>query len=401
MPPIDSPEALQILDCLIKGGGEARFVGGCVRDYLVQRPFTDIDIATTHTPEKVQELLEEQGIHVVPTGIKHGTVTAVIDKKPFEITTLRKDISCDGRHAEVEYTDSWEEDAARRDFTMNAMSMDRDRKLYDYFGGKNDLECCIVRFVGAPMLRIQEDYLRILRMFRFHAYYGEGVIIEEQLRACAACAAGVDTLSGERIQQEMLKILSASDPYYVLQEMNRIGVLHSIFPGLSHPLTFDILDGLVELKISINALTKLSSILINNDINKDNFGAISQRWVLSNDDKKHLSRTVFPEAEIDAGSDEMQQKRAIRVLGKSIFHEVVQLAWAKEGAAVNATFEAMLELSERWTPPKLPIRGVDLLKMGVEEGKEVGRLLKKAEDYWEENEYIPTRDELLELVKQG
>ena len=192
---------------------KAYVVGGCVRDAIVKRPIKDIDIATPQTPENVIKLLTAEDIKVIPTGIKHGTVTAVHGKETIEITTLRRDLDCDGRHAEVEFTNNWQEDAARRDFTMNALSMDLDGNIYDYFNGIHDLHKGIVKFVGNPDARVQEDYLRILRYFRFEAHYGTHAIDKESLNACIKFKQNIESLSGERIQAEMFKLLSARDPH--------------------------------------------------------------------------------------------------------------------------------------------------------------------------------------------
>ncbi len=202
-----------------------RFVGGAIRNSLLKLKVEDVDVATKLTPQKVTELLEKSNIRAIPTGIKHGTVTALIDGKNFEITTLRSDISCDGRHAKVSWSSDWQEDARRRDFTMNALYLSAGGELFDYFCGTEDIEKGIVRFIGNPKERIAEDYLRILRFFRFFAYYGKGTINEEGLAACTSLAEGINNLSGERLQQEMLKILESVKAKETLEIMNKSGVL--------------------------------------------------------------------------------------------------------------------------------------------------------------------------------
>ena len=196
------------------GGRPARFVGGCVRDGLLglDQAGRDLDLATPEPPEQVIALLEAAGLQAIPTGLAHGTVTAVADARRFEITTLRRDVATDGRHASVAFTDDFEADAARRDFTINAMSCDRDGRLFDYFGGRADLAAGRVRFVGPAAARIAEDYLRILRFFRFLAHYGRLPADAEALPACAAAAPAIARLSGERVQAEMRKLLAATDP---------------------------------------------------------------------------------------------------------------------------------------------------------------------------------------------
>ncbi|MGI9502461.1 MAG: CCA tRNA nucleotidyltransferase, partial [Geminicoccaceae bacterium] len=197
-PWLKANENRRLMDVLTAGNVPARFVGGCVRDALLGQidPNVDLDVTTPLLPDQVIERLEAAGIKVIPTGLAHGTVTAVVDKRAFEITTLRKDIACDGRHAEVAFTDHFEEDAARRDFTINALSVDRDGRLFDYFGGQVDLQAGRIRFVGQAKTRVREDYLRILRFFRFFAHYGQPPVDRNALDACREGADGLIHISG-------------------------------------------------------------------------------------------------------------------------------------------------------------------------------------------------------------
>src|SRR6201996_6519457 len=211
--------------------GEGKFVGGAVRNALLNKPVADIDIATPLLPDDVVARLKKAGLGAVPTGIEHGTVTAVVNGKPLEITTLRRDVSTDGRRATVAFTTDWAEDAQRRDFTMNALYADADGEILDTVGGIADLQAGHVRFVGDPITRIKEDYLRILRLFRFHAWYGKGELDDAALKASAAEKAGLAQLSGERIQKEMLKLLAAENPAPVLRVMAASGILGEILPG--------------------------------------------------------------------------------------------------------------------------------------------------------------------------
>ena len=229
-PWMTAPDTAAVLKALTKGGKEARFVGGCVRDALLGRKITDIDLATPEPPERVMKLLAEARITVVPTGLKHGTITAVVNKHPFEITTLRRDVETFGRHARVEYTDDWEADAARRDFTMNALFCAPDGTLYDAFGGIADLHARRVRFVGEAEARIREDVLRLLRYFRFYAHYGAPPPDQAALAACRSLAHLLPTLSGERVCQETMKLLRAADPAPVFALMRDQGVLEHFLP---------------------------------------------------------------------------------------------------------------------------------------------------------------------------
>ena len=225
-----APETQAVLAALGADGTELRFVGGCVRDAVAGRPVKDVDLATPDPPERVTALLERAGIKAVPTGLEHGTVTAVSGGRPFEVTTLRVDVETYGRRARVAYTDDWQADAARRDLTINALSCAPDGTLYDPFGGLGDLRGGRVRFIGDPRQRIREDYLRLLRFFRFHAHYGKGGPDPEGLAAATELAAEATDLSGERVRDELLKLLAADDPLPVLELMHAHGVLRSFLP---------------------------------------------------------------------------------------------------------------------------------------------------------------------------
>jgi len=225
------PRARAVIEVLTKNGGAARFVGGAVRNALLGEAVGDIDIATPLVPDEVMQRLQAARLGAVPTGIAHGTITAVSGGKPFEITTLRRDVETFGRRAVVAYTTNWAEDAARRDFTINALYADQDGVVFDYFDGLADLAARRVRFVGDATTRIREDYLRILRLFRFHAWYGRGEFDEEALAAATAEKAGLKLLSGERVQKEMLRLLEASDPSPALEQMERAKILAQILPA--------------------------------------------------------------------------------------------------------------------------------------------------------------------------
>jgi poly(A) polymerase len=256
-----APETSAVIKALTAEGAEVRFVGGCVRDAALGRAVADVDIATRDRPEVVSALLEAARLKVVPTGLKHGTVTAVVKGHHFEITTLRRDVETFGRHARVEFTDDWAADAARRDFTMNAMFLSVDGTLYDPFGGLADLEAGHVRFVGDARQRIEEDVLRLLRFFRFHARYGRGAPDADGLAACRALAHLVPTLSAERVRDETLKLLKAPAPADVLRLMAREDILGRY---LAEARNFDRLAALVQLvpeHAAPDALRRLAAVL--------------------------------------------------------------------------------------------------------------------------------------------
>lgn len=371
---------------------KARFVGGCVRNSLLGIDVTDIDIATEHKPEKTMQLLKDAGIKVVPTGIEHGTVTAVLNGQGFEITTLRRDVACDGRHAEVEFTDDWQEDAARRDFTINAMSCDADGKIYDYFNGHGDLAKGLVRFVGDAENRVREDNLRILRFFRFNAYYGKGAMHADSLAACAKFAEGIKDLSGERIQAEMLKLLAAPAPLDVLKVMDDKGVMQYLFPL---KISMVALERLVANKFENMALLRLAA-LIGERASQEDLKALIMAWKLSNKDGRFLKEVLFPEFEFSEHMSLPEQRKATRKVGKEIFEAVV-LANCTDGDICAELLRNM----KNWDIPVFPVGGKELKALGIAEGKEMGDILRDAEKWWEGEGYAPSAADIIEYITKN
>ncbi len=364
---------------------ELRFVGGAVRDALLGINAEDIDAATSLLPEETTKLLEKIGIRVIPTGIKHGTVTAIIDGKLFEITTLRSDISCDGRHAEVTFTDSWQADAARRDFTMNAIYLGTDGELFDYLGGIEDVRFGRVCFIGNPKQRITEDYLRILRFFRFFAYYGKGEIDSGGLAACSELAEKISTLSGERIQHEMLKLLTSPAPITAVELMQKTGILEQVCGFSCHPV-------LVAGSVTIN----LALLLLSADILPvDALNILADRWRISNEQKKHLLLLINNINDISINLPLTRQKHLLRILGAENFSILIKL---KQALDLKHDYQKMLNLAMNWKIPVMPVKGDDLIKSGFSEGKELGKTLKKLEMLWEESDYTLTKEKLLLLA---
>ncbi len=372
----------------------ARFVGGAVRDALLGKDAKDIDIATPYTPEEVTAKLQAKGIKIVPTGIKHGTVTAVTKGGDFEITTLRRDVDCFGRHAEVEFTDNWAEDAARRDFTINAMSCTQNGEIFDYFCGMQDLEAKKIRFVGDAQQRCKEDYLRILRFFRFFAYYGAPPADSEALAAFRLLANGIDTLSGERIQSEMFKLLTAPDPIHSLHLMVETGVMPHIIQGID-AASIAPLEKIIKRK---NAITKDKifrlAVLINNNL--DSAVALIKRWRLSNLDKNRLLFLCNPANRFPENIDEKTAKKYLRVWGAEKFLDMCFLCFAY--GMKKELLDTLVKL-QYWDIPKFPLAGHDLANIGLQ-GKEIGQSLEEAEKWWEENGYKAGKKELLEFVKK-
>ncbi len=387
-----APGIRAALRALTADGAPVRFVGGSVRDALLGRDVSDIDLGTPDPPTRVSELLENAGIRAVPTGIEHGTVTACSGDVRCEITTLRRDLRTDGRHAEVAFTADWRADAARRDFTINAMSCEPDGTLHDYFGGEADLKAGRVRFVGEPARRIAEDRLRLLRFFRFHAWYGQGAPEQGALAACQAAAASVAALSGERVRGEMFKLLAAPAPAPVLALMGEAGVLTQVLPEAGETGPLAALAAIeTEAGLGADPLRRLASLL-----QGDGAAAVARRWRFSKAETARIALLTAPPAALTPGLDRAAQRRLLYGVGRAAFRDLVLLAWAADGA--DRPFRAMLETADLWENPALPVSGADALASGAEEGPAVGRLLAAVEAWWIGRDFAPGRAEALEKL---
>ncbi|AYG93825.1 CCA tRNA nucleotidyltransferase [Brevundimonas naejangsanensis] len=353
------------------GPGCARFVGGCVRNAVLGAPIDDVDIATTLQPEAVVKALKAAGLKSVPTGIEHGTVTAIAERQPFEITTLRRDVSTDGRRATVAFTDDWAEDAARRDFRLNALYADADGVILDPTGaGYDDAQAGRIVFVGDPEQRIAEDYLRILRFYRFYAWYGRGAPDAAAVAACAALAEGVERLSAERVSKELLKLLAAPDPRPAVRLMDQAGVLGRVLPP---PVGLGLFEAMVE--VTDDPLLRLSALLPDDG---EAVGAAALRLRLSNAQRDRLVAAVAVEA--DPAMSDAEARAAVWRAGRQAVEDRLHRAWAAgaEGEAVRC----LLALAADWTPPRMPVGGRDLARLGLKPGPETGRLLKAFEEGW-------------------
>lgn len=385
------------MEALSANGGAARFVGGCVRNALLGAPVEDIDIATPLTPDEVTRRLLAAGMQAVPTGIEHGTITAVTNKKPFEITTLRRDVSTDGRRATVAFSTDWAEDAQRRDFTMNALYADQAGQVFDLIGGIADLQARRVRFIGDASRRIAEDFLRILRLFRFHAWYGKGEIDADGLTACAAARAQIKTLSGERIQKEMLKLMGAEHPIPVLRAMAASGVLGEVLPG---ELKFARFQRLCEIDadtfFAADGLLRLGALLGDGPQASE----IAARWRLSNDDRDRLSGMLGEPTKIVPYLSILEVRRALYRFGVPRFKDWVRLRWAEDPKASNVyQWRALLALAESWVRPVLPVTGANVLAAGVPHGPLVGKVLAEVEAWWIDADFTDDPFSLAERLK--
>ncbi|HEY5048114.1 MAG TPA: CCA tRNA nucleotidyltransferase [Rhizomicrobium sp.] len=395
---MQAPETRAVLEALTRDGGAARFVGGAVRDALSGRAVKDIDIATPLIPAEVVRRLEAAGIAAHPTGLEHGTVTAVANGHAFEVTTLRRDVTTDGRHAIVAYTDDWAEDAKRRDFTVNALYAAPDGELFDYAGGIGDLEAGRIRFIGDAPSRIREDYLRILRLFRFHAWYGQGEIDAEALRAAAGEKAGLARLSAERVQKELLRLLEAADPAAMLRAMAAAGILAEILPqaaNIARLANLAAIDGANF--FTADPVLRLAA-LLPGDAGAAN--AAADRLRLSNPDRARIEDLAGAREKIVSYLSIRDVRRLLYRLDAQRFRDRVRLAWAADAKrSTTMQWRALLALADAWERPRFPLTGREVMTAGVAEGPLVGRILAEVEDWWVDSDFTPDEFSLAERLK--
>ncbi len=377
---------------LTREGDEARFVGGCVRDAVLGRPVGDVDLATPVQPHRVMALLEKAGIRVVPTGLDHGTVTAVVDHQPFEITTLRQDVETDGRRAKVRFTDDWTVDASRRDFTMNALTCTAEGVVHDPFGGVADARAGRVRFIGDPLQRLTEDVLRLLRFFRFHAWYGRGVPDPEGLAACVTMASRLPSLSGERVRTETLKLLAAPDPAAAWALMLEHGIVAYLIPAataveaLRHMALLD--EGMVD------PLRRLATLLPDGAA-----PAVAERLRLSVHERTCLTAMLTPHPgllHMETGA----LRRLVRRIGRETALDCLLVQAARSGSGVEEVAARASEIGAMEIPD-FPLQGRDVLDLGLSPGPRIGALLQQVESWWESQDFRPDRAACLaELEKR-
>lgn len=408
-PWMEAAETRAVIAALTADGAEVRFVGGCVRDSVLRRPIKDIDIATHEPPETVMALLARAGIRVIPTGLAHGTVTAVVGKAHFEITTLREDVETFGRHARVSFTDDWTADAARRDFTMNAMFADPLGRIYDPFGGLADLAAGHVRFVGDPLRRIDEDVLRLLRFFRFFAHYGRPAMDGQALTACRKLAHRLVELSGERVAGEFVRLLQAPDPAAVLLVMKSEGILAHVLAeatelGRLKVLTWLESRALVRPEIVPDPLRRLGAMLSGDAAA---IAAVGERLKLSAAQSARLVSIAAPKVALTDDMTAAAARRALHRVGAATFRDLVLVAWAGQKArdgvvdsAQSRRWQGLLDLADSWRPVTLPVRGADCLDLGVPRGPAVGQALSRVERWWEDRDYGPDRDQCLDELRR-
>jgi tRNA nucleotidyltransferase/poly(A) polymerase len=371
----------RLLAVLDRDGEEARVVGGAVRNALLGEPIGDFDIATTAQPQEVIRRVQAAGFKAVPTGIEHGTVTVVVDGRPFEVTTLREDVETDGRHAKVAFGHDWRRDAERRDFTMNALSVARDGTVYDYVGGLADLEARRVRFIGDPARRIAEDFLRILRFFRFHAAYGQGPPDPAGLHACIVARAGLDALSRERVRMEMLKLMLARHAVPTLAVMTEAGLLVTVLGGVPLLASF---ANMIKLETAFgltpDAIRRLGALAV---AVVEDAERLRERLRLANAEHERLLAMAEAWWRISPQHGEQAARALLYRLGPDYYTDRVLLAWSRSPAgAADAAWRAVATLPGRWVAPAFPLKAADFMARGVEKGPALGAALRAAEDAW-------------------
>jgi poly(A) polymerase len=373
-------EVARLLSLLDRDGEEARVVGGAVRNALLRVPIGEIDVATTALPDEVTRRVEAAGGKALATGIEHGTVTAIIGDRPIEVTTLRQDVETFGRKARVVFGRDWRADAERRDFTINALSITPVGVFHDYVGGLDDIAARRVRFIGEPRRRIEEDYLRILRFFRFHANFAEGAPDSAGLHACVAARAGLETLSRERVRAEFVKLLLAPHATATLAIMSECGLLGMILGGVALLASF---ENLVKAEAALgaepDAVRRLGALGV---WVKEDADRLTSRLRLSGAEAERLLALehwwrVAPD------SDAQPAHALLYELGPQRFLDRVLVAWTRsdEGAA-DINWRQLATLPQRWTVPGFPLKAADFVQRGVQAGPRLGNALRAAETAW-------------------
>jgi poly(A) polymerase len=370
----------RLLALLDRDGEEARVVGGAVRNALLRLPVGEIDVATTALPADVVRRVEAAGFKAIPTGMEHGTVTVVADDRTFEVTTLRQDVETFGRKAKVAFGRDWKADAERRDFTINAMSAAADGKVYDYVGGLADIDARRVRFIGDPAQRIAEDYLRILRFFRFHASIGGSAPDAAGLLACIRARAGLDRLSRERVRMELLKLFVAPRAAPTLAAMAECGILGMALGGVPFVASF---ENMVKVEAAIgvapDAVRRLGA--LNVSVAEDG-ERLAQRLRLTNAESERLAALeswwrVSPSAGAHAA------RALLYRLGPQSFTDRVLLAWTRSSAgAADGAWHELASLPQRWTAPDFPLQAADFIRRGLPAGPALGAALRAARKAW-------------------
>ncbi|MFN0264475.1 CCA tRNA nucleotidyltransferase [Tepidamorphus sp. 3E244] len=390
---LETDPARTIMDVFNAGNVSTRIVGGAVRNALSGSGKSDIDCATDATPYRITDMAEAAGLKAVGTGIDHGTVTVLVDGKPVEITTLRADVETDGRHAKVAFGTDWTADAQRRDFTVNALYLDAEGTVHDPLGGMDDIAARRLRFIGDPAERIAEDYLRVLRLFRFAATFG-GTPQAQDLAAVVRALPGLARLSAERVGKELLTLLAASDSVPALDLMQSHGVLTEILdcaPSPGRVARFLALEQAMGWEP--DPVLRLGALAMHH---AGDAGRLQERLRLSNAQTERLRAVFDGWWQVDAGMDEANRKVAIYRSGPDAARDRLAVAWlqARE-AEPSAKWIKAIQLAQEWVPPKFPLSGKDLMAAGVAAGPQIGQRLAELEETWIASGFSLDRDALL------
>lgn len=398
--------SLQRLFDALEPHGRARVAGGAVRDALLGRLVADVDIATDIQPADVTAILKQAGIKTVPTGLEHGTVTAVAghgETDVYQITTLRLDIETDGRRAKVAFTDDWSADAGRRDLTMNALYCSRHGELFDPLGGFDDLRAGRVRFVGNASRRIEEDYLRILRFFRFNAVFGHAAFDTQGLAACVAHRQGLDRLSGERIHQEMFKLLPAQGAVATIGAMEDSGILEHVIPVHCDVARFTRMCA-IEARCgqAADGLLRLAGLALQQP---DDALRLRKKLMLTNAQLARLEALVADRPAFDKRIAQPKLKETLYRLGAATFIDMALFDWAASNAQPDdSAWADIVRRALNWQPPEFPLGGADVMSHGIERGPRVGEILHAVETWWIAagfpNDETLVRDELKSVLKK-
>jgi poly(A) polymerase len=378
--------------------GASRFVGGCVRNTLIGQPVDDIDIATQLLPEAVVVAAKAAGFAAVPTGIEHGTITVICNHKPYEVTTLRRDVTTDGRRATVAFTEDWSEDAERRDFRLNALYADADGAIHDLTGGGvEDAKAGRIIFIGDAETRLREDYLRILRFFRFSAWYGRGPLDARGLAACAALKEGLSALSAERVWKEFKKLCAAPNTAISIKAMHENGILALAAPEAANVARalrqIDIDD---EFLLPPDGLVRIAAFLRDEESGR----SLARRMKASNEERARLVAALGRTPRVVSYMSMREVRRALYALGRQAFEDRVRLAWAEDAGVRTATqWRALLALAGGWERPTLPLSGDEIVAAGVAPGPKVGAVMREVEAWWIDADFPDDKLSIVERLK--